>query len=82
MLKFVPVLLGALALAGCSTLSDASLENTVCSHQIITTQAAELALSNAQLIKDPAAQAAAIAAANASLSLVAGCPGYDGPAVE
>lgn len=67
-------------LGGCASTSDGSIIQTVCSHQIATTAAAELALQNAGLIKDDAARAAAIAAANATLSLVAGCPGYAGPA--
>lgn len=69
------------SLAGCATTSDTSITNALCTHQIITTNAAEAALTAAAAIKDPAAQAAAIAAANATLALVASCPGYAGPAI-
>lgn len=83
--KIVPVMVcflmvGMLAgLTGCASLSDGKLEQTVCSHQIVTTNAAEAALTAAVLIKDPYARQAAISAANATLALVAGCPGYAGP---
>lgn len=63
-------------LGGCA---DSTIIQDVCSHQISVTAAAELALKNAYLIQDPAARNAAIAAANATLALVAGCPGYAGP---
>lgn len=71
----------SLVLSACAATSDSALENSICSHQVVTTNAAEAALTAAQLIKDPAARTAAIMGANAALSLVAGCPGYAGPVI-
>lgn len=78
-MKLFALLMLATLVSGCASTTDNVITQTVCSHQIATTAAAELALQNAGLIKDVAARDAAIAAANATLSIVAGCPGYGGP---
>lgn len=72
------ILVLPLMLAGCSDIqlheAAARHRTYVCSHQTAVTAAANLALSEADKIKDANIRAAAIAAAQGELALIATCP--------
>lgn len=75
-IMFAACAVASIGLAGCA---DKQIATDICSHQIATTIAANEALSNAALIKDPVARQAAIDAANTLLMLVAQCPAVGTP---
>lgn len=79
-MKRIIMLAACAAVAACSSgCADKQIATDICSHQIATTVAANEALSNAALIKDPVARQAAIDAANTLLMLVAQCPAVGTP---
>lgn len=77
------VAFAGLPLASCSDLklgeAQARHRAYVCSHQVAVSAAANLALANADRIRDETLRAAAIAAARAELDLVASCPAPEQP---